>query len=169
MAALMPACATRQPVVAGPGQQAYSGRMSVRIAAGGSQGERAVTLVFDLRGQPQVGTVEFSTPLGTIVAQARWSPSEVVLTTPQGEQAFADLDSLSRKTLGEVLPLAALFDWLQGRPSPAAPSRAEAGGRAFSQLGWRVDVSELSQARLSAQRAQAPAVQVRVLLDRSPA
>jgi outer membrane lipoprotein LolB len=142
--------------------------MSVRIAAGGGQGERAVTLLFDLRGQPEAGAIEFSTPLGNIVAQARWSPSEVMLTTPQGEQAFADLDSLSRETLGEVLPLAALFDWLQGRPWPAAASNTAVGGQAFDQLGWRVDVSELGQARLGAQRALAPAVQVRVLLDRPP-
>ena len=164
----MSACATRQPVPTRPGQQTHSGRMSVRIAAGRGQGERAVTLLFELRGQPQAGAIEFGTPLGSIVAQARWSPSEVVLTTPQGEQAFADLDSLSRETLGEVLPLAALFDWLQGRPWPEAASKAEAGSQAFDQLGWRVDVSELGQARLSAQRAQAPAVQVRVLLDRPP-
>lgn len=163
---LLSACATRGPAMPAPGSQAYSGRLSMRIAGSGTQGERAASLVFELRGRAEAGEIEFSTPLGSIVAQARWSPAQVLLITPQGEQAYPDLDSLSREALGEPFPLAALFDWLQGRPWPAAASQAEPGGQAFRQLGWRVDLADLAQARISAERTQAPAMRVQVLLDR---
>ena len=162
---LLSACATA-PVPPAPGEQALSGRLSVRIAALADQPERAVSLAFDLRGSPQAGQIDFSTPLGSVVAQARWAPGSVRLITPQGERSFNDLDSLSREALGEVVPVAALFDWLQGRPWPGAPSQAEAGGQAFVQLGWRVDLARLAEGQVLALRAQAPAVTVRALLDR---
>jgi outer membrane lipoprotein LolB len=162
---LLSACASAPPPSA-PGEQAFSGRLSVRIAALADQGERAVSLAFDLRGRPQAGQIDFSTPLGSVVAQARWDPGAVRLITPQGERSFNDLDSLSREALGEVVPVAALFDWLQGRPWPGAASQAEAGGMAFSQLGWRVDLARLVEGQVLALRADPPAVTVRVLLDR---
>jgi len=76
-----------------------------------------------------------------MLAQARWAPGQVVLATPQGERRFDDLDGLTREVLGESLPLAALFDWLRGRPWPGAASRplAAPGGAGFrtARLGGR--------------------------------
>lgn len=157
------ACATRTPAV--PGPDALSGRMSVRVAATAGQAERAANMAFELRGTPEAGAIDFSTPLGSVVAQARWAPGRVVLVTPQGERAFDDLDSLSREALGEAVPVAALFDWLRGRPWPGAPhQRGE--GVVFSQLGWQVDLARFSAGQVTASRAQAPAVTVRAVLDR---
>lgn len=167
MAGLLSACATRQPPVSGPGfDESLSGRMSVRVAASGTAAERAVTVAFELRGEPEAGQIDLSTPLGSVVAQAKWSPGEVVLFTPQGERRFADLDSLSRETLGEAVPVAALFDWLRGRPWPGTASQSNPMGKGFSQLGWEVDLARFAESQVVARRAQAPAVTVRAVLDR---
>ena len=79
------------------------------------------------------------------MAAARWSPTAVTLTTPEGEHAYASLDELSRKALGETLPLAALPDWLSGRPWQQAPFmslQTQAGATAgFEQLGWQISLA----------------------------
>ena len=121
---------------------------------------------FDLQGRPEAGELNLSTPLGTVLGQARWAPGSVVLVTPQGSTAYPDRDALTREVLGESLPVAALFDWLKGRPWPGAPSRAAPAGGGFSQLGWRVDLAALADATISAVRERPPAVTVRVKLDR---
>ncbi len=162
LAALLTACATsRLPV--NVSDDVLSGRLSLRVAAGPSSGERSATLAYDLRGNPQTGQIEFSTPLGSIVARANWSPGQVALTTEQGERRFADLDSMSREVLGEVIPVAALFDWLRGRPWPGAATRATSTG--FEQLGWQVDLSRFAEAQLLARRDTPPVVTVRALID----
>lgn len=141
-----------------------SGRMAINVAASRSAGERSATLTYDLRGNPEAGQADFSTSLGSVLARARWSPAKVELITEQGERQFADLDSMSREALGEVIPVAALFDWLRGRPWPGAPSRSTATG--FEQLGWSVDTSQIADSRLLARRDAAPVVTVRALIDR---
>jgi outer membrane lipoprotein LolB len=103
-----------------------------------------------------------------VLAQARWSAGSVVLATPQGETTFPDLNALTREVLGESLPIAALFDWLHGRPWPDAPSTAnvapaEAG---FEQLGWAVDLARFDEAWVVARRERAPVVTVRARMDR---
>ncbi len=160
------ACATATPPPYTASGEQLSGRLSVRIAAHGNAAERSVTVAFDLRGRPVAGQIDLTTPLGSVVAQAKWSPAEVVLVTPQGERRFSDLDSLTREALGEAIPVAALFDWLRGRPWPGATSQPLAAGQGFSQLGWAVDLARIGESQLVAQRVQAPAVTVRAVLDR---
>lgn len=157
-------CATRPPSLTG-GEQ-IGGRLSVRVAAIGAQAERVANMAFELRGSPETGEIDFNSPLGSVVARARWSPREVLLVTPQGERRFADLDSMSREALGEAVPVAALFDWLRGRPWPGAPHQPASPGPGFSQLGWDVDLGGFANGQVGAKRAQAPAVTVRAVLDR---
>ena len=149
------------------GGEALSGRLSVRVEADGATPARSVSAVFDLRGNPSAGRLDLSTPLGSMMAQARWSPTRVVLATPKGESDFPDLDALTRDVLGESVPVAALFDWLDGRPWPGAPSApaADSGG-GFEQLGWTVDLARYADAVVSAHRASPPPVTVRIKLDR---
>jgi outer membrane lipoprotein LolB len=60
-----------------------------------------------------------------------------------------------------------LIEWLRGRAWPEAPSQARAGG--FDQLGWTIDLARYAtDGVLLARREQAPAVSVRVRLDRAP-
>ena len=109
---------------------------------------------FELQGSAQAGRLNLSTPLGSVLAQARWAPGSVVLATPQGERSFADLDALTREVLGESVPVAALFDWLRGRPwagaaSVASASVAEPG---FAQLGWSVSLARFDDGLVVARR-----------------
>jgi outer membrane lipoprotein LolB len=62
--------------------------------------------------------------------------------------------------------LAALPDWLAGRPwSDAAHRLTETG---FEQLGWQINLTRQSEGWIEARRAAAPEVLVRVRLDTSP-
>ena len=115
-----------------------------------------------------------STPLGSMLAQARWAPGDVTLTTPQGGRGYPDLDSLTHDVLGESVPVEAWFDWLHGRPWSAAPSQpapppgTETATSRFTQLGWQVDVTRLETgAVVATRRSPLPVVTVRIQLDRS--
>ena len=129
---------------------------------------RSVTATFDLQGSPERGRLDMSTPMGTVLARARWSPGHVALETSQGETRFASLDDLTRDVLGESLPVAALFDWLRGRPWNGAPSSglAQPGAPGFEQLGWAVDLARFDEGLIAARRAQPPAVTVRAKVDK---
>jgi len=166
-AVVLAGCAALPPRETGGGET-LSGRLSVQVEANGTEPARSVSAAFELRGDPSAGHLDLSTPLGSVLAQARWSPSRVVLATPRGETEFANLDALTREVLGESLPVAALFDWLHGRPWRGAPSAAAAGesGRGFEQLGWSVDLARFDDALVSARRDSPPPVTVRIKLDR---
>ena len=165
---LLAGCATLAPPPPAPAGETLSGRLALRVAASPGQEARSMTASFELQGAPGRGRFALSTPLGTMLAQARWQPGQVVLSTSQGETAYADLDSLTRDMLGESLPVAALFDWLQGRPWSGAASvpTSPPAAPGFRQLGWNVDLARFEEATIAAVREQAPVVTVRVKLDR---
>lgn len=156
-AALLAGCAGLQPP---DGAEALSGRLSVRVEG---DAQRSFNAVFDLVGSPEQGSLALSTPLGTQVAQADWSAGQVRLRSREGERVYPDLDALSEDALGERVPLAALFDWLRGRPWPGAASMANPRG--FVQLGWDVDLSRYGEGWVVAERSAPPAVTVRARLD----
>ncbi len=147
---------------------ALAGRLSVRVDGASAEPARSLSAAFELLGNGERGSLNLSTPFGTMLAQARWSPQQVLLVTPQGQAAYADLPALTRELLGEELPLAALFDWLRGRPWPGAESRAtrppdEAG---FLQLGWEVTLARFADGHIVARRMAPPVVTVRAQMDR---
>ncbi len=154
----------RADVVA-PGS-AISGRIAVRVEGERGAAPHSVSAAFELQGDADVGQLNLSTPLGSVLAQARWTPGQVVLATPRGERRFGDLDALTRELLGESLPVAALFDWLRGRPWPGAASAPAANG--FEQLGWRVDMARFDAGAVDAERLATPAVTVKARLDGVP-
>ena len=160
------ACAVVPRSADAPGDT-LAGRIAVRVEGVDGGAARSVNAAFELQGSADAGSLSLSTPLGSILAQARWSPDSVLLITPQGERRFTDLDALTREVLGEALPVAALFDWLRGRPWPGAPSQAAAtpGEPGFAQLGWTVDLARFSDAWVMARRDSAPAVTVRAKVD----
>lgn len=162
--AALAGCATPAPPAAvAPWIQ---GRLSVKVEALADQAERSETAAFELRGGTDRGELRLSTPLGSLVAVAAWAPGLVTLTTPQGRYHFDTLAELARRSLGEELPLQALPDWLQARPWPEAPHRADGSGSGFEQLGWRIDLTRFTDGLLVAQRDAAPAVTLRVRLER---
>ena len=79
--------------------------LALRVEPVASEAPRSVSAAFDLRGDSRAGTLGLSTPLGSMLAQARWSPAEVVLTTPRETRRFASLDELSDR-LGLSRPVA---------------------------------------------------------------
>jgi outer membrane lipoprotein LolB len=146
----------------------FSGRLVVNVAALNGIASRSLSAAFELQGDASVGRLHLSTPLGSALAQARWGPGIVILTTPQGEKTFADLDALTNEVLGESLPLGAMFDWLRGKPWPGATSknwRVMPSETGFDQLGWAVDLTRFNQDLVVAQRVSPPVVTVRVKLD----
>ncbi len=162
-AALLSACATPLPPVQ-PGEAAWtSGRISVRIEASATAAAQGISAAFELRGSGDSGELRLNSPLGSRLAAARWAPGLATLETPQGEQRYATLDDLSRQALGEALPLAALPDWLAGRPWPGAAHAVSDTG--FEQLGWQVLLAQLAEGLIEARRSAPPAVVVRVRLD----
>ena len=173
VAALAAGCASldrRAPDAAAA--DTLAGRLSMRFAADGERPARSLGAAFELSGDEHRGRLDLLTPLGTVLARARWSPDGAVLATPGGETPYADLDALARQLLGEDVPLAALFDWLRGRPWPGAASRPldAADGTGFDQLGWRVDLAQFADGRVGARRdLPPPAVTVQVRLDRAAA
>lgn len=146
----------------------FSGKLSVqvpaqpgqRIAQGGSGS-------FELMGDASQGQLELSTPTGALLARVRWTPTSVSLERPQDQRSYDSLDALTLELLGESVPVAALFDWLRGRPWPgaaAAPLPAPSVG--FLQLGWRVETDRLAEGLLLATQLGAPAATLRVRLAR---
>ncbi|MBZ8139647.1 outer membrane lipoprotein LolB [Rubrivivax gelatinosus] len=139
-----------------------AGRMSVEVHPADAPARR-VASAFELQGDGERGELRLTSPLGSVVAAARWAPGEAVLTTADGETRYGGLDELSQQALGETLPLAALPDWLAGRPWSGAPHAATARG--FEQLGWNVDLARRDEGWIEAARAAPPPMQVRVRLE----
>jgi outer membrane lipoprotein LolB len=169
LAIVVAACTTVPQSRVSEGTEALSGRLALRVEALGSEPARAFSAAFDLHGDAQTGTLGLATPLGTRLAEARWSPAEVVLVTPQATRRFADLDALTREVLGESVPIEAWFDWLRGRPWIGAPSASSPDvPQGFEQLGWRVDLGRFDEGAVLATRTSPPpTVVARIRLDRS--
>ena len=167
-ALLMNACAVVPKGGESRGSDTLSGRFAVRVDGTDGAAARSVTAAFELLGSANLGQLNLSTPFGSVLAQARWAPGQVVLVTPKGETNYPDLDALTREILGEGLPVAALFDWLRGRPWPGAVSTPTSapGDTGFEQLGWVVDLARIDEAWVVARRERAPVVTLRAKLDR---
>lgn len=159
-AAALAGCATRPPV----SSETLFGRIAVRVEG---QAERSLSAGFELTGHAAQGHLTLTTPLGTTAAQATWEPGQAWLLADGRRTGYASLDDLAAAALGEPLPIAALFDWLRGRPWPGAPSQPRDDAVAgFVQLGWHIDVSRIDDGWLEARRPVPPAVLVRARLER---
>jgi len=172
LALLLQACVSHPPPLPG---HVYAGRLAVRTDAAPGLPARSTSGQFELSGNASSGQLILTSPIGTTVARARWSdpvgtqgvPSRIELEADGATTRYPTLEDMMQRAIGDQLPLPAMFDWLSGRPWPAAPVRRSADGASFDQLGWHVDLSQLADSRLiDAQRPlPAPALHVRVKLD----
>ncbi len=164
VALALAACATPPRPPAAPGTpEPLSGRLLVRIDG---QPPRSVSASFELTGTPVEGALVLSGPLGATAAKARWARGEATLKSGDKESRYPDLDSLAEEALGERIPIAALFDWLRGRPWDGAASSPRADGApGFQQLGWHINLKRVAEGWVEAERATPPAVLVRAKLD----
>ena len=106
---------------------------------------------FELRGSAQIGELSLLSPLGNTVAQLSWQPQSATLRTGGNEQRnCASLEALMQAATGTAIPVAALFDWLNGVAAPVE--------------GWEVDLSQWAKGRVVARRRQ-PVTELRLAMD----
>ncbi|MDE2605444.1 MAG: outer membrane lipoprotein LolB [Burkholderiales bacterium] len=135
-ALLLAGCAV-PPRAAAP--QAWSGRLALTVEGQASQ---SFSAGFELRGAPEAGELSLFNPLGGTLAVLAWAPGSATLRADGRTRSFPSLDALAREATGAALPVASLFDWLAGKPSPVP--------------GWDADLSQVAQGRLRAHRTQPP-------------
>lgn len=151
LTALLTACASpaRLPQATSAGTHEWQGRLSVSIQ---TVPPTSMSASFSLRGHAQHGNLDLYSPLGTTLAALNWTATAARMQQGNQQQHFDSLSALTEQATGAALPVTALFDWLQGKPSPAP--------------GWQVDLSALAQGSLSARRYDpAPEVTLRIKLD----
>lgn len=145
---LMAACATPpQPVQ--PGEQAWIGRLSLRVD---TEPVQLMSGGFDLRGTPATGTLLLTSPLGNVVASVNWDPAQAEWR--QGDRAVRkhNLEALAHELGATALPVTALFAWLEGLDQAAD--------------GWVADLSRQSEGRITARRTHPlPTAELRVILQ----
>lgn len=127
---------------------AWQGRLALKVD---DQPSLSFSSGFELKGSAPSGELSLLSPLGSTLAHLRWLPGKASLHTPTGVQDFASLDQLMEQLTGTAVPVAALFDWLEGTPTPVN--------------GWQIDLSQQAQGRLLARRATPP-TELRVILER---
>lgn len=146
LAALLAGCATSRPPAGG---NRWGGRLALRVD---STPPQAFTARFDLEGSPRAGELRLSSVLGQTLATVRWSPAGAELQRGGDTTRRGSLDELTRELSGAELPVASLFDWLDGRASPTG--------------GWLADLSKHAQGRFSARREQPlPVAELRVVVE----
>ncbi|MDB5857261.1 MAG: lolB [Ramlibacter sp.] len=146
--AVLAGCATPRRAEAPPGVQVWSGRLALNV-----DGAQPFSAGFELKGEPATGELTLFNPLGGTAGVLTWAPGSATLRTGRETRQFDSLEALAKEVTGTPLPIAALFDWLQGRATDVP--------------GWQVDVSQVAQGRLRAQRtAPPPAADLRVAFER---
>jgi len=139
VAMLLAACATPPRSVTPPGVQSWSGRMALNVEGRGSE---SFSAGFALRGAPEQGELTLTNPLGGTVAVLAWAPGTATLRANGRTRAFPSLDALAEEATGAPIPVASLFDWLEGKATPVP--------------GWQPDLSQVAQGRLQAKRTDPP-------------
>lgn len=153
VAAALAGCATPPPPLPEAAAPHWSGRLALTVHGDSPQ---RVSAMFELRGNAQTGELLLSTPLGAALAMVGWQPHGAWLQRPGGaRETYADMATLTEALTGTALPLAALLDWLQGRPTEVP--------------GWLLVQLDANAGRLHAQRtAPAPLVDLRLAWTPSP-
>ena len=155
-AILLSACTTT-PAITAASEDAtqvntvsYSGRLALHIE---QQPPQSFSSNFQISGNTSNGSLQILSPFGSTLAMARWSSKSATLQHGSNIQQFASLDDLLTELAGAQLPVAALFDWLQGQNTAAE--------------GWQTDLSQYStQGKISAWRTHPlPAAKLQIILQ----
>ena len=148
---VMSGCATVKPPLNGMTATAWTGRMSLRIE---SNPEQTFAALFDLRGTADAGELRLTSPIGSTLADLRWSPGEAILNDGSRTRRFDSVDQLIQAATGAAIPVGALFGWLEGRDAQVS--------------GWKAELGQLAQGRLQASReAPLPRADLRVVFERA--
>jgi outer membrane lipoprotein LolB len=154
---LIAGCA-QPPLATGPyspygtENNAWRGRLALRIDGVQGGDPQSISASFDLVGQARAGELMLYGPLGSTAAHLNWTPDAATLRSQGTVRNFNSLSELAQQATGTDLPIAALFDWLAGRDLPVP--------------GWQADLSQLGQGRLTARRTHPePAAELRLILE----
>ena len=132
-----------------PSAQVWHGRLALRFD---DPALKAFSAGFELTGDERAGELLLFSPFGTTVASLRWSALGTFLLSEGSTRAFDSLEALAKEATGAALPMASLFQWLQGQASEVD--------------GWQADLSQLKLGKLQARRSQPlPSAELRVLLE----
>jgi outer membrane lipoprotein LolB len=130
--------------------EVWTGRLALQVEERANQ---SFSAGFELRGRPETGELTLFNPLGGTVAVLAWAPGSATLRASGQTRQFESLEALAAHVTGAPIPVAALFDWLEGR-NTAVP-------------GWQADLSQLADGRLRARRdSPPPAADLRVAFER---
>ena len=132
----------------------WHGRLAVRIEADAMQSPpQSFAAEFELTGTPLAGELILYTPLGTTAATLSWTPLTAVMQTNTEIRTFESLDALIKQAIGTDIPVSALFAWLAGEDKKVA--------------GWRADLSQHSDGRITARRTEpTPVAELRLVLEK---
>ena len=152
--AMLAACAHRTPVIeqtAAAADTYWSGRIALQLLVAPV---RSFAAAFELKGRPQQGALALFSPMGTTLAVLEWAPGSATLRSDgDPPREFTSVDALVSHVVGVAIPIATLFDWLQGRATPAS--------------GWQVDLSRIDGGHLQAHRFEPePQASLKLVLDR---
>lgn len=151
-------------------QQAFdaSGRLSAR------HGSDAFAASFRWQHDAVRDELEFSSPLGQIVARLSGSPGAVELKTADGRNLSAeDWRALTVRGLGWPLPVDGLIYWIQGLPREGDTSNVERDSDGWPSVirqdGWTIAYQAFSSAdgvaRPTRMTLSYPDVELRVVID----
>jgi outer membrane lipoprotein LolB len=146
---LLTACAA--PAVRTPGAEGrvWSGRLALTVH---SEPQQSYAAGFELSGSPASGELQLTSPLGNVLALARWTPTGAEWRQGDKVTRRASLDQLAAELGSAPLPVAALFSWLQGQPQAASD--------------WTADLSRQPEGRIVARRLQPlPTAELRVVFQ----
>jgi outer membrane lipoprotein LolB len=150
---LLTACAT-PPKPSGPVDMVngpWNGRLVLQVEDKPSE---SFVAGFELKGDAKTGELALFSPLGGMLALLNWEPGKALLKTAgESSREFPSVEALTAHVTGAAIPMAALFDWLRGRETRVP--------------GWRTDLTQLHQGRLSAKRLEPrPETDLRLVLER---
>jgi outer membrane lipoprotein LolB len=94
---------------------------------------------FELDGTPETGSLLLTTPFGSAIAQMQWTPELSTLKANGSVHHYASLSAMVQHASGLDLPVASLFDWLRGLPTPTPD--------------WSVDLTEIARGKITGRRA----------------
>ena len=127
----------------------WSGRMALQVQ---DSQQQSFSASFELQGRAESGTLLIFNPLGSIIARLQWTPNQATLQQGDRTTQSESLPALITQMTGSDIPVAALFDWLQGKATVVN--------------GWQTDLSGIADGRLRAERySPTPEASLRIVLD----
>ena len=116
-------------------REEIAGRLS--LVSGPADAQHALYGGFRLVLQGESGAFDVFSPLGQMLAQAKWNVDAASLDDGRTVRNFSSFSAMTESAIGVALPRAALQDWVRGRPAASLAFKALPEG-AFEQLGWTV-------------------------------